>query len=481
MADAEKDVLKIYDELMVRFTGADQAKAPEGFVTSLLPMGLPVNAEDFRDPWHPADAGTSSSTPGGDTVAVEKINKQKKSLYNTCRLLDRKLMIDGTGRVYPSATSISQTWETITKAANARPLPPIEDPNLKKQIDDATKLIFKQDPEDPEGLLETGTYERYKSYRKKYYAAVVNYASAFIASQASPVAANAFTVTGKAALSEVDSARDDWIGMGKKEKVEEALAILSSQGTDAATALIASAKKQFENQQMTLTINPDAIQYVQVLPSNWCDPKSEDDGWTQYGYKRTDTSSSSSTRSKSWGANGGVSMGFWSAKASGGQTSSHTHTEVSYDGLEMQMRIAVADILRPGLSTALLNLGNWFLVGQKKLSISDGTNEQKRPESTESFFLPGIPTQMILVKDLKIRTANTKQVLDELKKTTEAGGSVGIGPFSVGGSYKSASGDTKQEFHEEGEWIAVDGVQIVGYVTQLAPASPQLDAPNIPG
>ena len=296
----------------------------------------------------------------------------------------------------------------------------------------------------------------------------------------SPAAANAFAITGKAVLAEVDSARDDWIGMGKKDKVEEALAILSSQGTDAATALISAAKKLFDSYQFTLTMNPTPVQYVQVLPSNWCEPKAEYDGWRQYGYKRVDTSSSTSTRSKEWSAKAGVSTGFWSAKASAGQTSSHTHTEVTYDGLEIQLRIAAVDILRPGMSTALLNLGNWFVHGQKKLSISDGTHTQQRPDSTESFFLPGIPTQMILVKDLKIKTANTKQVFDELKKTTNAGGSVGIGPFSIGGSYKSASGDTKQEFHEEGGWIVVDGIQAVGYITQLVPACPQLDAPNLP-
>jgi hypothetical protein len=481
MADAERDVLKIYDDLMVKFTGADQAKAPEGFVVSLLPQALPVNPADFRNPFHPADAGPASTgTPEGDAAALEKINQGKKSLYNLCQFLDRKLMVDGSGRVYPSSTLISQTWQAIVTGANARPLPPIDDPHLAKQIDDATKLIFKADPEDPEGLIETGTYQRYKSCRKKYHAAVTNYATAFLASQLSPAAANAFTITGKAVLSEVESARDDWISLGKKDKVEEALAILSSQGTDAATALISAAKKQFEDHQLTLSMTPTKSQYVQVLPSNWCDPKAEYDGWTQYGYKRADTSSSTSTRSKSWSVAGGVSKGFWSAKGSAGQTSEHTHTEATYDGLEIQLRIAAVDILRPGLSTALMNLGNWFLVGQKKLCISDGSNTQQRPGSTESFFLPGIPTQMILVKELRIKTANTKQVFDELKKTTEVGGSVGIGPFSIGGNYKSASGDTKQEFHEEGGWIVVDGIQVVGYVSQLSPPCPQLDSPNLP-
>ena len=151
MADAERDVLKIYDDLMVKFTGADQAKAPEGFVVSLLPQALPINPADFRNPFHPADAGPApTGTPEGDAAAMEKVNQGKKSLYNLCLLLDRKLMVDGTGRVYPSSTSISQTWQTIVTAANARPLPPIDDANLKKQIDDATKLIFKPDPEDEE-------------------------------------------------------------------------------------------------------------------------------------------------------------------------------------------------------------------------------------------------------------------------------------------------------------------------------------------
>lgn len=494
----EKDVFAIYDNLRSKALGiSDRSKPPEGFIVSFLPCGRPVNPDDYLNPWTPdlttdtsspggsgtGTAGTSTGTEGGGTTqpdaqTLNQITKRQRNLMNLSRLVDHKLQMNGSGLVVPGSSEISNTWWAILQGANARPLPPINDPALKKRVEESTKLLMKPDPDDPEGQIETGTYQRYKDYRRKYYRAIQNYTAQYTAAMASPVSAQTWPVVGKAAFNECESAMEDWVSLGKKDKVEEALAVLGSQGTDAATALIHSAKKNYERWQVAAGMINATIPFVQVFPTNWCDLKREHDGWTEYGYSRTNTSSAASSEATSWGANAGVKFGFWSFGAGASHSSSHTHNELSSDGLGIRMRYAVIDIDRPWLNTVLLNVSNWFLVGYKKNSISQGTITQSAPSQDEAFWLPSLPTQMVVVKDLRIRTNNMQATYDAMQSKTAVGGSVGWGPFSIGGNYSHSEGKVTQTFHMEGEWLVVDGVQIIGWISQILPASPKLDAPN---
>ena len=159
-------------------------------------------------------------------------------------------------------------------------------------------------------------------------------------------------------------------------------------------------------------------------------------------------------------------------------SSANTHSEFSTDGLSIAMKYAIIDIERPWLNTVLLNLSNWFEVGFKKHSISNGTINQKHPLQDEAFWLPALPTQIVVIKELKIHTSNMKKTFDSLQSMTSGGASVGFGPFSIGGSHTESEGEVKQTFHMEGEWLVVDGVQIIGWISQILAPSPQLDAPN---
>lgn len=133
---------------------------------------------------------------------------------------------------------------------------------------------------------------------------------------------------------------------------------------------------------------------------------------------------------------------------------------------------------RPWLNTILLNLSNWFLVGFKKHSISQGKINQAHPSQDEAFWLPALPTQIVVVKDLRISTKTIRTTFDSLQSMTSGGASVGWGPFSIGGSHSHSEGTVNQTFHMDGESLVVDGVQIMGWISQILAPSPQLDAPN---
>ena len=484
--DPKFDVFRIYEQLRKRAFGvSDATKPPEGFIFSFLPTGLPINPDDYLDPWKPdlnvTGAPGAAPAAGGapDQALLAKISKRQTNLLNLSLFVDKKLQLNGTGLAVPSSTKISQTWKLILDGANAVPLPEVTDPLLKKSLDVATRLLMKPDPDDAESVIETGTYTRYKDCRKKYFKAIQGYTAQYQAAAMNPVALQTWPVIGPTFKADVDSAWDDWINLGKKDQVENALNLLGSQGTDAATAAIAGAKKKFERWQVAAGMIADTVPYVQVMPSNWCDPNVDHDGWTQYGFEQTDTVEETSTEATAWAVKASVGFGFWHADASAGGSSEKQMRDYTSNKLGISMKYALVDIERPWLNTVLLNLANWYLVGFKKNSISNGTPGQQSPLENEAFWLPAIPTQILVIKELKIKAENIHENMEKSKSHIEAGGSVGWGPFSVGGNYSHDKTHGKQTFHQDGEWLCVDGVQVVGWISQVLSASPHRDAPAI--
>ncbi len=63
-----------------------------------------------------------------------------------------------------------------------------------------------------------------------------------------------------------------------------------------------------------------------------------------------------------------------------------------------------------------------------------------------------------------------------LESSVQAGGSFGYGPFTCGGSYSHnhKKSDFSYDFQSDG--LHIDGVQLVGYVSAITPASPKLDS-----
>jgi hypothetical protein len=94
----------------------------------------------------------------------------------------------------------------------------------------------------------------------------------------------------------------------------------------------------------------------------------------------------------------------------------------------------------------------------------------------EPVFLPSIVTSLVLIKDLSIRWSNWQSDWASHESHVSAGGSVGYGPFAVSGHY--SHGDQSRDFTADssGESLTVHGVQLLGYVSMIAPQSPGLNS-----
>jgi hypothetical protein len=269
---------------------------------------------------------------------------------------------------------------------------------------------------------------------------------------------------------------DRWVAFGHKEEIENAIAILTAQGTDPAIALITRAKKRFIN-SLNEFQSVGEIPYTIMLPNSWYDPDN-DDGWDEYTSADFHSESHYQASSTSYGGGGGFNVGFWSAHATFEHAEQQSSLDIKTNNMEIAFKYCTVDIKRPWLDTSLLNLKNWFLMGDyKKACISNGTMGQELPQNAiEPTFLPSIVTSLILIKDLSIKWDNWKADWDSHSETTSASASVGWGPFAVHGSYSHHDQQRNFSADSEGESLTVPGIQLIGYVSTINPSAPAVDS-----
>lgn len=483
----KKDVFTILAELRRRVLGISDQKPSgiEGFLVSFLPTGQPINPDDFTRPWKPNMTTPSAvkppEQPGPEDTS--DIGKRYENLANTCTLVDNKIRLNDVYQVIPNSSTISQAWEVIVNGANVMPLPPEQEEFQKKQrakyLPRLRKTIKDDNDEDME--VDTKEYKAYQEYMKKYQKAVRDYANQYMIAMSNKQTAHLWGVTGKTYIADVDSAWEEWQSLGYKQFIEEAKDNLAAMGTDAAAHMIAMAKKKFEAYRIaTQGVIPVTSQYVELFPSNWADTKVEEDGWSEYEYSWNKETITKEAESTAFGGSAGISIGFWSAKASASHERQEEHNDMQVDGLEIKFKYALVDINRPWLDTILFDMGNWFLVGDHpKGCISNGQMNQVFPSNGDAAaWLPIIPKQIVVIKDLYIKTNHIHEHFDSLKTKTSAGGSFGIGPFSLSGQYSHSKSTSTQTAEKEGEGLRVKGIQILGWISHLVPMSPKLDAPK---
>jgi len=255
------------------------------------------------------------------------------------------------------------------------------------------------------------------------------------------------------------------------------LNLLGAQGQDPAVLLINRAKQKWENSLVHFDKVGD-IPYTFMLPRKWYSAN-ENNGWMTYSKTDFTNESHYTESSSSWKASAGLSLGFFSVGGSAGGSQSKSDLNLMTSNLSVSFSYCVADIIRPWLDTNLLNLGNWFLVGDyKKNTISDGSFGQQLKTGSPDvpLFLPSVVTSIILVRNLKIWWSEMNQHRATLDKAFSGGGSVGWGPFSVGGGYSSGSKKRDFEHHYSSEGLFTPGLQLLGYVSTILPASPKLDS-----
>jgi hypothetical protein len=480
------DVFKILRDLEMKAVGIDPdtQKMQEGYFVSFRNVGLPIRPEDYANPFSPIGVNLNKdrpATPAADPASAPKtgsedadtdkelqdLTKSQRAYVNTFLLTDSKLRMNNSYAVMPGSSKVSDTWWAIVTGANGVPPTKKISPDLQAAYDAArAKLVDAQG--DP-----TAAYQRYMDYRDKYRAKVKAYNRAYSTAITDPRKLQRFPNEGKILQDEVNDAFDEWGSFGGKPEIENAMAILAAQGTDPAIAMISRCKKRFENSLLNFP-NIGNIPWTLMSPSTWYDPDN-DDGWNDYSSRDFHTQSHYTSSSTSYGGGGGFSIGLWSAGGAFSNEKQQQSLNVQTNNLEISFKYCVADVNRIGIDTSLLNLHNWFLVGDyDKGIISRGTMAQERPPAGEEAFLPSLVTSLILIKDFSIKWDNWKSDWEHQSSKLSAGASVGYACFALAGTYSHRSASYDFTADSEGESLVSHGVQLAGYISEILPESPGL-------
>lgn len=484
----QPDVFKILKDLELKMVGLDPEtnKMQEGYFISFRSVGLPIHEDDYDNPFSPtggnlddnipvppaADPSTAPKTDSGqideNTIFAANIARSQQTYLNTFLLTDSQLRMNNEYSVMPNAAKVSDAWWAIITGANGIPTKSNLAPDIQAAYDAAKAELV-----DAEGF-ETPKYRAYMEKQDDWEDAVRALNKAFAEAFTDPMKLQMWPTTGLPFLRERDEAMDRWVALGFKEEIERNIAILAAQGTDPAIALIGRAKKRFTN-SMTAIANMFEIPWTMIQPESWYDPNN-DDGWTEYSMSDFHNESHYQSSSTSYGGGGGFNIGFWSAGGSFNHTENKEAMQIAADDMQISFKYTSADILRPWLDSSLLNLSNWFLMGDyKKGAISDGTMGQELPENAPAF-LPAIPTSLILIKDLSISWSTFASDWQNATESTSASASVGWGPFAISGSYSHHEEQRDFEADSSGEGLRVPGIQLIGYVSMIHPLSPKLDS-----
>jgi hypothetical protein len=494
------NVLKILDDLKYKSVGVDPEtkKMPEGFFVSFRPIGLAIPESDFRNPWTPTGGnlkeilsstpkpgappiripGTNpaAATPPSASAMVDKITKDQyitagvgesmQAYLNTFMLTDDKLEMNSEYRTMPKSGKINDAWFAIINGANGIPSNMELDDEMKKALEDAKAVMMDKD------FVPTPKYEAYERYSEEYRDAVKSRDRQYANSLSDPMMMQMWPIQGKTYQDDIDEAWDKWQSFGFKAEIDKAIATLSSQGIDPAILLISRSKRKYENSLINIP-NVGNIPYTFMLPRKWY--SASEGGWNKYSETAFHSETHTNYSSSNSNGYGGISLGFVSIGGYGTASEQHTNLDIETTNLSITFEYTVVDIKRPWLDTTLLNLSNWFLVGDYPAScISDGTYGQElKTHLSDMLFMPSIITSLILVRNVNIQFDESIIHRDTFAQATSGGGALSLGPLFLGGTHSGKNGNTNYSIDQNSRGICIDGVQLIGYVSTIMPASPK--------
>ncbi len=518
-----------------------------------LPLGIPADPESYSDAWTPAGsdsvanttdqgkippppasststAGSASSGTSGTatTPAPPVVDTQMQhsiqSASNISALVDTmmKITTDGTYIPYEGAEQISQAYQAIIMKAQGIPAPP-PPPDIQAKIDAASKVLWIYDSNGNNTYQQTPLYSNYELLSATWAAARTAYAQAEAVASTNTALAAAWPVTSQSLQTTVDNAWNDWRSSGA-DQVENALDTLGSVGGAVGPFFLNQARELFKAWDLGLTgYVPVGTPYSYILPASWWDASDKQTGFRTITVDTSSWQSSGSTAASSMASNwyqghssstsaGGAGMIFGitfgvegGSSSSSGQSGAAGSGSQSYSfGSQMSdvsitFEYGLCDIKRPWMLAELFQVDGWYIPGEKVGAVSDGTLSSQIQDDVH--LLPMIPTQFLVVRNVKIKATGWGQAGDTMAQysrqqqssnsSSSSDVSGGIGFLGIGGEASHRSSDFSgsnvyssanyaawsfKGNHALGE-LDIPGAQIVGFVGEILPKSPRVDSP----
>jgi hypothetical protein len=529
-------ILSIFDQLIERIkqrTPIGSSDQPlRTMVYSQLVLGMPINKADYFRPWTPAGGASLQEAPpappAGAPPSDPRFMKAMQAAWKTSLLCRTMLQVtkDGAYREYPTGRHLDFAYGSVL--AGMQPHAEAEmSPEVKQRVDAATRVLYKLD--DKGAIVEkTPLYANYIKNSAALAKAKSDFAVAAALAQRDPAKAEVFPVVSATLQETVDQARRSLIAEGA-DRVERALDVIASVGKPMQAHMIAKSRETFDAWNLGLSgVVPAKLPYSFILPTNWCDAD-DHEGFETLVVDRAEIEHFSSTNAtaasaQSWSRHaaassggGAVSFGFLAfgghheetSDTSSFQNSTSTRFQSMFRNtarnLHIELEFGMCTILRPWLVSDIFFLKNWFLVGAKKGSVSDGTIDGQA-DSIEKT-LPMIPQQFLVVRNVNISSSDwgeDGQLLSEFYasnqgsqtvETNSTAGAAGVclgfinfggrashSEFNAGGQGSNFATQSVSNYYGatfDGQSLRVPGAQVVAFLSDIVPACPDQDDPQL--
>lgn len=348
----------------------------------------------------------------------------------------------------------------------------------KKKIEKFRKLLIttkkKVDLITDEEIEVTEPSPMVVAYNQKmqaYLDAVIEYHSHRVDALAGkdPKAVHFWAMNANALRKKVIAAKNDWIVAGYKEDYEKISAFIEQVMSRDMSMLKQQYKDDFEKARLTGLASGSDFNFTTLVPGNFYKG-----GWTKFTFNSSNYAQNTKSSYNRWGGSAGLSLGIFNIGGSASGSKSQFESKFNADRFNLSFEICEVPIVRNGINTAFLKSKAWrFDEGNpdsKGAFLSDGANPPHRDS-----ILPAIPTSAIFIRNLNLDFGQSSGLSEYITKSVGGGGFVSWGPFALGGQYKEGSSSSKFEYSAQGQGIAVNGMQIIGFRCHLLPKSPNPD------
>jgi len=538
-------VLSIFDQLIERIKQRTPARSDgkqvNSMVYSQLVLGMPIWKDDYHRPWTPAGgssladsfkesaAPAPGAAPAASPPAIDpKLLRSMQAAWKTSLLCRTMLQVtkDGGYREYPTGRHLDFAYDSIVNSMQPSQATEIA-PDVKARVAEAQKVLYVEDADG--NLSNTPLYNRYLNNALALATAKSNFAAGFALAQRDPAKFEIWPVQSTTLQLAVDTARNNLISQGAG-KVEAAMDVIASVGRSMQANMIKKAKERFDAWNLGLSgAVPANMPYSLVLPTNWCDAD-DHQGWEtlivdQSEIQHWAASSGTSSTVNEWqkhasrsGGGGGVLLGFAAfggshsegSSGSSFQDTSSCSFQNSFKntakGLHIELEFGLCKIERPWLVSDIFYVKDWYSVGCRKNSISDGSIDGQ-VESLDKM-LPMIPQQFLVVRNVTITATDwgedgqlfeshygkTAGSTSQSESHTAGSGGVCLGFVSFGGSashdsseasgqsssFSTRAGNSHYGTTFNGQTLKIPGAQIVAFLSSIVPACPGSDDPTLP-
>lgn len=316
----------------------------------------------------------------------------------------------------------------------------------------------------------TAAYEAYEKLYAAYAAQVKVYNTARITAISDPSPANVSNWVDNGPLYEINirNAYSQWGSLGYRDYVTRANGIISSMMARGPYQYYERLRSNFQLGQKKdfrgISFWPTFAYPPQILEPSF------NQGWSTFTFTQDETHQYQSSTSVSVGGRGGVSFGLWSLGASSSYSSQQSYSSSDTSNFSLSVDLIQVPLQRPWMTTWVFSSRGW-----QGGSTLGGDGSICSGGSPLSGIMPLLPTSMILARNLRVNLDMTSEVNRAAASQFSASASVGWGPFSVRGNYSRSTSSSSHDFVQTGNGITCPGTQIIGFVCEVLPRSPNHD------